>query len=695
MARAAVAALALVAAVGAAAPASPVRVGVLLPLSGPGDLGLRGALEWAREVVNRAGGVAGRPLALDYADLARAPVDEAAEGFLADPAIAAVIGPDTSEGVFAVADRFIGAHKVLVSPSASAANILSAFGGREYVWRTVESDVAQVETMLAHAGSQGARRVALWTDFTPYGATFFDWFGFLARELGLEVTAVVRRPPAAADCAPSLAEAVTGQPDVLFVATTSIDDVTCLQRAAATLRPATRLFFSDGARYPGLPSRLGAAGEGMAGTAFGPDPATGFDEVYRARFGAPPPAFAAQAYDALLLVAYGLARSGGRGGPALAGAMRTAVDGRGRRTGWDAAGVAEAMRRLGAGEQPDVSGATGGLTFDRDLFTDPTESTFRLWRIHDGAYETTGFYSNAGAPRVSSRRSAVRMLASARLAEPLSGGVEPVAVPERHGVWAVIAALSSGWENYRHQADALAIYHRLRSAGVPDARIVLVLADDVTTDPRNADRTIRNVADGPDLRAFAEVDAHLGALAPADLLAILAGAQTDGAPAQLAAGPHDDVLVYLVGHGGRRGLYVGAADATGAGAGGFIGAAELRGAIADRWAAGGYRRMLILVEACDAGVLGEGLDVPNALLIASAGAAESSFSANWDPAAQLWRADAFSWAVARGLGEDADRSIADLYAWLYGRVAGSHVSVYNHERFGDAGAIAVRDFVAR
>lgn len=48
------------------------------------------------------------------------------------------------------------------------------------------------------------------------------------------------------------------------------------------------------------------------------------------------------------------------------------------------------------------------------------------------------------------------------------------------------ACTSRFWFNYRHVANALAVYRVLRRLGVPDARIVLMLADDMPCNARNA-----------------------------------------------------------------------------------------------------------------------------------------------------------------------------------------------------------------
>ena len=79
---------------------TPVKIGVLMSMSGPSDIGYRHPLEWARDNINRAGGIGGRPLELVYKDLGVLDTDEAAAALLADDTIAAVIGADTSRETF-------------------------------------------------------------------------------------------------------------------------------------------------------------------------------------------------------------------------------------------------------------------------------------------------------------------------------------------------------------------------------------------------------------------------------------------------------------------------------------------------------------------------------------------------------------------------------------------------------------------
>jgi ABC-type branched-subunit amino acid transport system substrate-binding protein len=76
----------------------PLRIGVMLPLTGPDAVGAQGPLEWARENVNAGGSVDGRPIQFVYRDLARQSPIKVAQSFAADDSITAVIGPKNSAG---------------------------------------------------------------------------------------------------------------------------------------------------------------------------------------------------------------------------------------------------------------------------------------------------------------------------------------------------------------------------------------------------------------------------------------------------------------------------------------------------------------------------------------------------------------------------------------------------------------------
>ena len=59
-------------------------------------------------------------------------------------------------------------------------------------------------------------------------------------------------------------------------------------------------------------------------------------------------------------------------------------------------------------------------------------------------------------------------------------------LPEHTNNWAVLVATSKFWFNYRHNANILSIYHTMKSLGVPDSQILVMLGDEMACNPRNA-----------------------------------------------------------------------------------------------------------------------------------------------------------------------------------------------------------------
>src|ERR1043166_162941 len=89
----------------------PIKIGVLLPLTGSDANGWQDPITWAAENVNLAGGVAGRKLELVFVDTAKTDLVTAAKAFAADSSVRAVIGPDASRRVFDIAPLFLQAKK--------------------------------------------------------------------------------------------------------------------------------------------------------------------------------------------------------------------------------------------------------------------------------------------------------------------------------------------------------------------------------------------------------------------------------------------------------------------------------------------------------------------------------------------------------------------------------------------------------
>jgi len=447
---------------------------------------------------------------------------------------------------------------------------------------------------------------------------------------------------------------------------------------------------------------MGPEAEGIEGTVNSYDPETGFEAAFTARFNRPLPSYAAATHDAVLLLAYGLERSGGVGGESLARAMGEVVDGTGHTTGWDPAGVKDALGANRSGNLPNVSGGTGGLAYSPDLRTELSSSTYGHWKVSGGKFVFQEFISTSPDAHEGSlsAESLFRTLASeSKRDNGTATGASAAYDPgPRAGLWALIVAGLAGWENYRHQADALAFYQLLRSRGVADDRIVLAMADDIAGSPRNPEPGIvRNYPGGPNLHEGANIDYRTSSLSESDLSAILNGESTTSLPHVISAGRQDNVLLFMVGHGGRAGFYMGvhsAGDSVQEGEATVLDSAELAGMLGSLSASGRFRRLLIVVEACHAGALGAEIKTPGVLLITGANATENSQASNYDVKLNQFLADDFAWELFR-LGSDSPSlSLDEAHRIAYVRVKASHVSAYNEDRFGDMATVTLAEFIS-
>ncbi len=683
------------------------------------------SITWAAEVVNETGLLPGINLEPAYFNLMTAERGAAGakrfgDEILEDADIAAATGIFS----FVMAPAFIRSKVPFISSVSTTADLFRAFKGTGYIWRTVESDTVQSWLLLAEARKIGREMgkdnvgVALLTSMQQYGTTFFDWFGFQASELGLTPKGVVRfkqveafdeymgdeRPPEEKPileiCESWVEEALKDSPDVLIVVPERPHVAVCAVKVVKAKSADTRVLLSDSAYTPLLISMLGEDAEGLSGFVPAPDPDSGFAEAFKERTGGEPTAYAANSFDAVLLAAYGLAYSRGKPGAALDEGIRAAVDGRGEKIPWSTEGVAKTIEAILDGEKPDIEGATGPLTFDKEFYTDPVNTFYARWEVEAGAFKTTGYVTTAdeGSEAAESQTSMARALASENRRQSLESG-EAHALPELGDSWALIVASSATWPNYRHQSDALAHYQLLKKNGFTDERIILVVADDIAANEANPEQgLVVNVKEGPNVYETIQIDYKLSDIGAGSVFDILGGKKSDTLPTVIESDADDNVYVFIVGHGGHQGVFLLANEAVYelSEEENILTPKRLADTIETMDEEDRYRRVFIAVEACHSGVLGpelEAREVKDVVLFTAANGVENSLAANYVPDIGVWAADQFSYAMLEAYREDPDLSVAKLYERVYGEVSGSHVSVFNAGGLGDVHAVKVREFI--
>ena len=659
----------------------------MLPFTGEYASDWDDGLDWAVENINQAGGVAGYNVKLVKRDLNEVDIADVSKEFIHDKSIKAVIGPLTSSSVYQAAPLFISAQKLLIAPVATAANISKAFSAYEYFWRLTEPDISQVKTQILLAQKGGAQKIALITEETQYGASFEDWFGYFATELGLEVTGIKVVSPGDLSATKSAWDAIVAQqPDAVISAINLPSQNIDLVKAYREKGQQTRLLMSDAAVFQTIIDELGEMADNLEGTMITSFPESGFDAAYYERYNKYPNAFVGHMYDAVMLLGLALEASGGQGGGALVEALKKVVNGREGSCSWQCDDMKSALSEIRSGVYPDVNGTSGSLDYDELNYTDVTSTTYGHWSVNDNKFLITEYFTSDGSGRVSSTSAAYRTIAEQK--QEFSKESSWPTLASRDGLYALLMATSHGWNNYRHQADVLQTYQLLKSNGLSDDRIILILADDlVQSDANPLNGVVRNRLNGENLYEDVNIDYKLSEISVQNLKDILTGNKTEETPIVLSSGAGDNVLFFTSGHGTLNGMALEVHDNT------MLTPVFWNDLFEQMYEKQNYRQLFWVLESCYSGRIGEAIHTPGVMLMTGANSYETSKSYMYDSELKNWLANKFAYSVNNAIQEVPEITFSELYERSYIFVNGSHVSFYNYKNFGNIYELSLKDFI--
>ncbi|XP_031248424.1 vacuolar-processing enzyme-like [Pistacia vera] len=186
--------------------------------------------------------------------------------------------------------------------------------------------------------------------------------------------------------------------------------------------------------------------------------------------------------------------------------------------------------------------------------------------------------------------------------------------------WAVLIAGSSGYGNYRHQADVCHAYQILKSGGLKEENIIVFMYDDIAfanENPRPG--IIINKPYGTDVYYGVPKDYTGENVTANNFLAVILGnktALTGGSGKVVNSGPNDHIFIYYTDHGSPG--IIGMPS-------GYLYAKDLIDVLQKKHEAKAYKKMVIYVEACESGIVFEGL-LPKTWNIYAMTAANSSES---------------------------------------------------------------------
>ena len=652
----------------------------------------------------------------------------------------AILGPFHSDNAADILKYARATRLPVVMPTCTSAELQRKNARNTYAWFFTESDITQCEIMLSAAQALRATDVCLIYSDDSYGQSFKDWVGYYATERGMHLAAppqVYKRGDNIDSFLKSACDNTDGEYLWFLLALSNAGDYADVCDYLHNYW-FDNMLMADGVKMVYFRNICGDTALDQAllennafeNFRYGICPSGsmnyGFPQAYLGRYFRTPFNGEAQVYDALSLLALGAAARAGSPDrclvdgiqvtylekpyePGLTDYMRSVISSNsGVSIQWDAFSLARAFEELANGRSIDLSGATGSLFTDSDTHTKVLNTTYMLWDIAPNydpyTYEPEPtvnpllYLSTSGTSSEASTTEFWKL--EKKWQQEFSHDEAPQhTLPKVTDHWAVVVSPSTKWSNYRHQADAFAMYKSLRQHGYDDDHIVLVVEDNLANDSRNifpgsifVERSEYDSGDplvNDDVRKGAVVDYHFTDLNPGDFADILMGRESGRLPHVIHPTSTSDVLFFWSGHGGsREGPLWGDEDANQ-----YFGTTRIHDIVTEMNDNDMYRRMMFAIETCYSGKWGKALEgIPDVLVLTAASPDETSKADVHDRDLGVYLSNAFARTFRREINKNTSIAIYDLYKELARTTTGSHVNIYNNAQYGSVYSETMKDY---
>ncbi len=655
------------------------KVAVIMPLSQQERW--ERTVQWAVDNIEKAQQKLPKQvkLEIEWKDEDATDLGEYLDNVTQDESYAAIVGPSTSAKAKIATQACRSYEKTIILPIATSTEFQRINANQDFVWNLTESDMTQCAILLTQAKLSEVKDVSLLTSNNDYGKSFCDWFAFQATELGLKVNTITSYSNET-ELRATVKEQHKQKDNynhALIFAPGTEEDAIILDDEIGKLKVSNPgidfplLLCSDMMNSETMASRLKNMNyEGISPTA---NPKSGFVSAYMAKFGEQPVNGEAHLYDAINLLAYALTAKTDK--ERLWQSMLRVVDGRDTWHGsWIPADMSEAFLMLQQGATPDLCGVTGDWTFDQRTHASVLNTTYDHWILINGQYHTIEYLSTDGSERTIST---IQAWDWERKNMQVFGQMEDnIQYPTLNDHWAVVVSTSDTWLNYRHQADALAMYQLLKRHGYDDDHILLIMEDNIAYDTHNIYPGIVRVRpNGENVYENVKVDYHLKDVSINDLQEIMLGHRSERLPEVISPTANDNVIVFWCGHGNKNQLAWGSSS--------IISGNDIKNIVQNMNTEKKFRKMLFSVDACYSGSIGKACEgIPGILIITAANENEPSKADIKDQDMQIWLSNGFTRAFQEAIDENTSLSLRDLYYTLARHTVGSHATIYNAEHYG-------------
>ena len=689
------------------------KIAVVLPLKQSGEYHARmediagyatSNMRNAQKYIFELGDTLTVDLEAEWYDEDSVPLDSLAQALAAREDLFLVIGPLRNKNVDIMASALRPYNKPLIVPCGSSENIIRRYSvtksgdraEKPFLWSLCETDVSQSKALLAKAWESGASSIALLTPDDEYGQTFYEWVPFFATEMGIELAPENIRIYTD-DLAVNAEKALSSGVDCLICAVNSAKDAELvLQARKAIGDKAPRILFTNGALSAYL-LKLGDLAEGAEGIAPYADPSTGFQIAYEERFGYSPAGAEAQVYDAFLLAGITAFVKNHQTEDIDTNELIRQITSLGEDAYpiWDELGMRSLLKLInstGSDAYVKLVGASGPLRFDSEACTSLVQSTYVHWMVYEGKFLTLDYMSDDGSNRTASTLASWNW--KAKMMEDIEDQDSPVQYGPHKDSYALLIQGSSGWANYRHQADVLNMYQMLRRKGWDDDHIILIISDDLADYSSNAYKGKVSISTyGENLYEGAVIDYSTDSLKVTDIQDIMLGKSSAHLPTVLNTSDQTNVLVFWSGHGCLAATHK-VNGFVWRDKQGYLTDSDFRSLLEQMNSQQRYRKMLLLLEPCYSRNMAiQARQIPGILAIASASSTESSFADFHSSDLGIWMSDRFSNNLVATLSEKPDQTYRELYEYLYTHTLGSHVYVENSYWFGNLCKSTLGEFI--
>lgn len=208
--------------------------------------------------------------------------------------------------------------------------------------------------------------------------------------------------------------------------------------------------------------------------------------------------------------------------------------------------------------------------------------------------------------------------------------------------WAVLVSTSRYWFNYRHSANVLSMYRTVKRLGIPDSQIVLMLAEDIACNPRNAHagQVFNSKSHAINLYGDEiEVDYRGAEVTVETFLRVLTGRHDPAVPnsKRLLTDENSNILIFMSGHGGNEFLKFQDQEE--------LSSQDIADAIAQMHDTKRYNEIFFVVDTCQASTLYNRISSPNVLAMSSSIKDESSYSYEVDMDTGVYVIDRFTYFI--------------------------------------------------